>query len=202
MRIKPLTGVVVILPLCHTHTDVLEKTFTRLRFHVIKHKLLSVRDVVSVLMAVSRRREHYSSCAFICCIIGRSRRSSHLLDADRHGPGLNLDAIRRLFTADSCPGLAGKPKLFFIQTYDVSEHQRSAAGRGGHEDGELETDGRAGSVPRDADIFWSHCCGPEKHVKTSEHQSVYLNALTCALHDGHIRYDPHVTERCMMRIHT
>ncbi|XP_057192091.1 CASP8 and FADD-like apoptosis regulator isoform X1 [Triplophysa rosa] len=184
-------GVCLIIDCIGTETDVLEKTFTCLHFRVMKHKLLSVRDVLAVLMDVAHQRDLYSSCAFICCMISLSRRSSHLLDTDHHGPGLNLDTIRHLFTADSCPGLAGKPKLFFIQTYDVSEPQRCVGFRG-HEDGELETDGpavfcRARSVPTDADIFWSHCCSQEKQPKTPEHPSVYLNALTSALHGGHIR---------------
>lgn len=192
-------GVCLIIDCIGTETDVLEKTFTCLHFHVMKRKLLNVRDVASVLMDVSRQQAHSGSCAFICCVISRSRHSSHLLATDRHGPGLNLDTIRHLFTADSCPGLAGKPKLFFIQSYDVSEPQ-TCAGCAGQDDRELETDGPARSVPTDADIFWSHCCSQERQLNTPEHQSVYLNALTAALHDGHIRrthlLDVHTALNC------
>ncbi len=82
-------------------TDELEQTFKALHFHVITHKLLSVRDVLSTLREVAHQQGHYRASAFVCCIISRSH-SSDLLATDSHGPGLNLDTVRRLFTSDSC----------------------------------------------------------------------------------------------------
>ncbi len=174
-------------------TDELEQTFKALHFHVITHKLLSVRDVQSTLREVAHQQGHYRASAFVCCIISRSR-SSDLLATDSHGPGLNLDTVRRLFTSDSCPGLAGKPKLFFIQSYNVSEPQRCAGSMGCEDDegGELETDGPMllcceRTVPVDADIFWSHCWTRGKHLEVPNHQSVYLKALRSSLTEGQKR---------------
>ncbi|XP_051997818.1 CASP8 and FADD-like apoptosis regulator isoform X2 [Xyrauchen texanus] len=184
-------GVCLIIDCVGTEGDQLAKTFKGLHFHVIMHKLLSVRDMLSTLTEVARQREHYKTCVFVCCIISRSH-SSDLLATDSHGPGLSLDTIRHLFTPTSCPSLAGKPKLFFIQSYDVSEPQGCAGYMGCGDLEDLETDGpvtycRARTVPADADIFWSHCWTGGKKLEIPNHQSVYLQALRSSLTEGQKR---------------
>ncbi|XP_051762657.1 CASP8 and FADD-like apoptosis regulator isoform X2 [Ctenopharyngodon idella] len=181
-------GVCLIIDCVGTEGDQLEQTFKALHFHVIVHKLLSVRDVLSTLREVARQRGHYRASAFVCCIISRSR-SLDLLATDSHSLGLSLDTVRRLFASDSCPGLAGKPKLFFIQSYEVCA---GCVGCGGQEDGELETDGpvsscRPRTVPADADVFWSHCETKAKQLEMPYHQSVYLRALRSSLTEGQKR---------------
>ncbi|XP_051564999.1 CASP8 and FADD-like apoptosis regulator isoform X2 [Myxocyprinus asiaticus] len=184
-------GVCLIIDCVGIEGDQLAKTFKGLHFHVIMHKLLSVRDMLSTLTEVARQREHYKTCVFVCCIISRSH-SSDLLATDSHGPGLNLDTIRHLFTPNSCPGLAGKPKLFFIQSYDVSEPQGCAGYMGCGDQEDLETDGpvhfcRMRTVPADADVFWSHCWTGGKKLEIPNHQSVYLQALRSSLTEGQRR---------------
>ncbi|XP_052004924.1 CASP8 and FADD-like apoptosis regulator [Xyrauchen texanus] len=182
-------GVCLIIDCVGTEGDQLAETFKGLHFHVIIHKLLSVRDVLSTLTEVARQRDHYRACAFVCCIISRSH-SSDLLATDSHGPGLNLDTIRHLFTLNSCPGLAGKPKLFFIQSYDVSVPQECAGCMGCGDQGDLETDGlfcRARTIPADADVFWSHCWTGGKKLEIPNHQSVYLQVLRSSLTEGQKR---------------
>uniref|UniRef100_A0A8C2JB11 CASP8 and FADD-like apoptosis regulator n=1 Tax=Cyprinus carpio TaxID=7962 RepID=A0A8C2JB11_CYPCA len=192
MRSDP-RGVCLIIDCVGTEGDQLEQTFQALNFHVITHKLLSVRDVQSTLREVAHQQGHYRASAFVCCVISRSR-SSDLLATDSHGPGLNLDTVRRLFTSDSCPGLAGKPKLFFIQSYDVSEPQRCAGYMGCEDEagGELETDAPVllcckRTIPVDADIFWSHCWTKGEQLEVPNHQSVYLKALRSSLTEGQKR---------------
>ncbi|XP_026074225.1 CASP8 and FADD-like apoptosis regulator isoform X1 [Carassius auratus] len=186
-------GVCLIIDCVGSEADELEQTFQALNFHVITHKLLSVRDVQSALREVAHQQGHYRASAFICCVISRSR-SSDLLATDSHGPGLNLDTVRCLFTSDSCPGLAGKPKLFFIQSYEESEAQRCAGcvGCGDEEGGELETDAPGllcskRTVPVDADIFWSHCWTKGRQLEVPNHRSVYLRALRSSLTEGQKR---------------
>uniref|UniRef100_A0A8C1GGP6 CASP8 and FADD-like apoptosis regulator n=1 Tax=Cyprinus carpio TaxID=7962 RepID=A0A8C1GGP6_CYPCA len=192
MRSDP-RGVCLIIDCVGTEGDQLEQTFQALNFHVITHKLLSVRDVQSTLREVTHQQGHYRASAFVCCIISRSR-SSDLLATDSHGPGLDLDTVRHLFTSDSCPGLAGKPKLFFIQSYDVSEPQRCAGYMGCEDEagGELETDAPVllcckRTIPVDADIFWSHCWTKGEQLEVPNHQSVYLKALRSSLTEGQKR---------------
>lgn len=168
----------------------LEQTFKALHFNVILHKWLSVEDTLSALRGIFRQRENLEGDGFACCIISRGT-SNHLLGTDLYSPGLHLDNIRRLFTSDACPMLAGKPKLFFIQRYSVPEFQPHAGMH--HRDEDLETDGcdglsRRDFIPTDADVFWSHCWTDERQLEQGHHRSIYLKALTDALHKGQRRY--------------
>ncbi|XP_050975888.1 CASP8 and FADD-like apoptosis regulator isoform X2 [Labeo rohita] len=192
MRSEP-RGVCLIIDCVGTEGDELEQTFKALHFHVIIHKLLSWRDMLSTLREVAHQKGHYRASAFVCCIISRSH-SSNLLGTEPNGPGLNLNAVRQLFTSELCPGLAGKPKLFFIQSYNVSEPQRCAEFMGCEDEvsGELETDGPVvlcctRSIPVDADIFWSHCWTKGEQLEAPKHQSVYLKALRSFLTEGQKR---------------
>ncbi|KAG1941234.1 CASP8 and FADD-like apoptosis regulator [Pimephales promelas] len=180
-RMTDPIGVCLIIDCVGTEGDDLEQAFLALRFSVTLHRLLSERELESTLRAVSRQQELHTAGVFVCCIISRSR-SSLLLATDPLAPGLSLDALRTLFTPRSCPGLAGKPKLFFIQSYEECE---ACVGPG---DGELETDGpvsscRSRAVPEDADVFWSHCWTDGHQLETPGHRSVYLQALRAALTD-------------------
>lgn len=168
----------------------LEQTFKTLHFNVFLFKLLTVVDTVSALRGIFRQRENHGDDGFVCCMISRGTRS-HLICTDPDSTDLQLDSVRRLFTADACPKLAGKPKMFFIQRYSVPEFQLCQ--RIHHRDEDLETDGGDGTptygcIPTDADVFWSHCWTDEHRLQHGDHRSVYLKALTDALHKGQQRY--------------
>ncbi|XP_060784976.1 CASP8 and FADD-like apoptosis regulator [Neoarius graeffei] len=170
----------------------LEQLFSSLHFRVNLHMLLSVREVFSCLEDISRQIEHYSMDAFVCCIISRSH-SSQLLGTDSYGHmGLHLNTIRQLFMPNSCPRLTRKPKLFFIQGYEISESS-NFIGFCDYEDGELETDSpvhypcRVEDVPEEADFFWSHCWTNAKQLEDIDHHSVYLQSLKEALVSGQKR---------------
>ncbi|XP_022519644.2 CASP8 and FADD-like apoptosis regulator [Astyanax mexicanus] len=187
-------GLCVIIDCVGTEGVFLQQLFESLSFRVSLHSLLSVQDMLSTLQDVSKQREHYTADAFICCIISR-RCSSGLLGTDPRGSGLGLDYIRQLFTPEFCPGLAGKPKLFFIQSYEVSggPQGRGRAQIWDYEDGELETDGPAVAsyrpevLPADADVFWSHCSTEEHQLKMVNHRSVYLQSLRGELQEAQRR---------------
>lgn len=168
----------------------LEETFKALHFNVVLCKWLSVDDTLSAFRRIFRQRENHNGDGFVCCIISRGTRN-HLLCTDPHSARLHLDSVRRLFTADACPMLAGKPKLFFIQRYSVPEFQPCC--RMYHRDEDLETDGCDGmrtysNIPTDADVFWSHCWTDERQLEQGRHRSVYLKALTDSLQKGQRRY--------------
>ncbi|XP_042351205.1 CASP8 and FADD-like apoptosis regulator [Plectropomus leopardus] len=179
-------GVCVIIDCVGIDGDMLEQTFKALHFNVVLHKWLSVDGILSTLNGI-KERENLEGDGFVCCIISRGT-ANHLLGTDLYGAGLHLDYVRRLFTADKCPILAGKPKLFFIQSYSDPE----PCARMEHRDEDLETDGcdglsRCDFIPRDADIFWSHCWTDERQLEQGHHRSIYLKALTDALCRGQMR---------------
>lgn len=167
----------------------LREFFTSLSFTVSLHMLLNVESMLATLQQTSRNMEHCGD-AFVCCIISRSR-SNKLLGTDPDGRGLELKYIRHFFNSNSCSWLAGKPKLFFIQTYEISEPRNLAEAC---EEGVLEVDSPAQSIYRvlevaeDADVFWSHCWTSEGQLEKRNHHSVYLQSLREALIDGLARY--------------
>ncbi|XP_070771072.1 CASP8 and FADD-like apoptosis regulator isoform X2 [Enoplosus armatus] len=182
-------GVCVIIDCVGNDGDMMEQTFKALHFKVVVYKWLNVEDTVSALTGIFRQRENLEGDGFICCIISRGT-TNHLLGTDSYSPGLHLDTVRRLFTADACPMLTGKPKLFFIQRYSVPEFQPHATMH--HRDEDLETDGcdgpsRCDMIPTDADVFWSHCWTDERQLEQGHHRSIYLKTLTDALHKGQRR---------------
>ncbi|KAG5852472.1 hypothetical protein ANANG_G00062780 [Anguilla anguilla] len=154
-------GTCVIIDCVGSDGDMLEQTFSQLHFRVVLCKWPSVEE------------------------------PGHLHPPAGHragGPGAAFDAVRRLFSTEACLGLAGKPKLFFIQSYSVAGLQSQR----GHGDEDLEMDWpvtacAAESVPTDADIFWSLCRTSEWQLQHSGHRSVYLRALSAALLKGQER---------------
>uniref|UniRef100_A0A3Q3L1L4 CASP8 and FADD like apoptosis regulator n=1 Tax=Labrus bergylta TaxID=56723 RepID=A0A3Q3L1L4_9LABR len=164
-------GVCVIIDCIGNDGDMLEQTFQALLFNVLLYKWLSVDATLAALRETFRQRQNLEGDCFVCCIISRGT-DGHILGTDSNVAGLGLDSIRGMFTAESCPMLAGKPKLFFIQRYS-----------------DLETDGlfRRDVIPSDADVFWSHCSTDERQLEQGQHRSVYLKALTDALHKGRRR---------------
>lgn len=174
------------------HSDLLEQTFKALHFHVIIHKWLSGRQILTTLKETMRQRENTDGDVFACCIITRGT-SGHLLGTDSWNTGLHVDSVRHQLRANECPALAGKPKLLFLQKYSVADCQ--AHSWRDHRDEDLETDGFGGMatgdlIPEDADIFWSHCWTDERQLEKGHHSSPYLRALTDALLKGQRRY-PH-----------
>ncbi|XP_026152299.1 CASP8 and FADD-like apoptosis regulator [Mastacembelus armatus] len=182
-------GVCVIIDCVGNDGEMLEQTFKALHFKVILHKWLGVNDTLSELQGIFRQRENRKGDGFVCCIISRGR-ENRLLCTDSCSEGISLKSVRQLFTADACPVLAGKPKLFFIQLYTVPAIETIA--RTHHRDADLETDGcdglyRYDYIPTDADVFWSQCYTEECQLQQRDHRSIYLKGLTDALQKGQRR---------------
>ncbi|XP_031614901.2 CASP8 and FADD-like apoptosis regulator [Oreochromis aureus] len=175
-------GHCVIIDCVGNDGEKLEQTFKALHFSVDLHQYLSSDEVFSALNMILDKMEQLRNDSFVCCIISRGT-ESQLLGTDSTGYGFSINEVRRLFNANRCPSLAGKPKLFFIQRYNVPK--LSLHPRMNPDDEHLETDGCDGAVtaaiPMDADVFWSHCWTDERQLEEEEHSSVYVNALTNAL---------------------
>ncbi|XP_064166900.1 CASP8 and FADD-like apoptosis regulator isoform X3 [Anguilla rostrata] len=192
MRSEP-RGVCLIVDCVGNDGDMLAQTFRQLHFRVVLRKWLSVGDTLSALRDAAGAREHHEADAFICCILSRTA-GDDLLATQPQGPGLHLQAIRQLFTTEACPGLAGKPKLFFIQGYGLP------AALSAFRDEDLETDVetdveadrpadglRLETVPDDADVVWSLCRTDARQLENSRHRSVYMQSLITALLKGQRR---------------
>ncbi|KAL2081513.1 hypothetical protein ACEWY4_023366 [Coilia grayii] len=193
MQAQP-RGVCVIIDCVGNDGERLEQTFKSLHFHVMLRKLLTVTECLSTLREVAELSHHRSADAFACCIISRAS-GGQLLGTEPQGPGLSLDAVRDLFHSDACPALAGKPKLFFVHSYNVCEPHRASSGCSGYHsywNPYLDTDRPTlahedSCLPTTADVFWSHCWTRESALQEPHHQSVYLQALQSSLLNGQRR---------------
>uniref|UniRef100_A0A8C9A0R4 CASP8 and FADD-like apoptosis regulator n=1 Tax=Prolemur simus TaxID=1328070 RepID=A0A8C9A0R4_PROSS len=183
MQSKPL-GVCLIIDCIGNDAEVLRDTFTSLGYDVHHFLYLRVGDIIRTLHQVARMPQHRDYDSFVCVLV--SRGSSHtVFGVDQMHSGLPLHHIRRMFMGDLCPSLVGKPKLFFIQNYVVSEHQPEASSL-------LEVDGPAASnvesaarkpgptmVHPEADFFWSLCTADVSLLERSSNSpSVYLQCLS------------------------
>uniref|UniRef100_A0A1A8BMG2 CASP8 and FADD-like apoptosis regulator n=1 Tax=Nothobranchius kadleci TaxID=1051664 RepID=A0A1A8BMG2_NOTKA len=178
-------GVCVIIDCVGNGGEMLEQTFKALHFNVSLYLFLTSDLILLSLREILRPTENHIGDVFVCCII--SRGSTHrLLGTDEYGGGFAIDCVRNLFTGDACPMLAGKPKLFFIQRYNVVESNLNYVAESVEVDG-FNRQPASGSIPKEADIFWSHCWTEERQLLQRKHHSVYLKALTDALHDAQRR---------------
>uniref|UniRef100_A0A1A8JAQ6 CASP8 and FADD-like apoptosis regulator n=1 Tax=Nothobranchius kuhntae TaxID=321403 RepID=A0A1A8JAQ6_NOTKU len=178
-------GLCVIIDCVGNGGEMLEQTFKALHFNVSLYLFLTSDLILLSLREILRPTENHIGDAFVCCII--SRGSTHrLLGTDEYGGGFAIDCVRNLFTGDACPMLAGKPKLFFIQRYNVVESNLNYVAESVEVDG-FNRQPASGSIPKEADIFWSHCWTDERQLLQRKHHSVYLKALTDALHDAQRR---------------
>ncbi|XP_012594481.2 CASP8 and FADD-like apoptosis regulator isoform X1 [Microcebus murinus] len=183
MQSKPL-GVCLIIDCIGNDAEVLRDTFTSLGYEVQHFPYLRVADIIRILHQVALMPQHQDYDSFVCVLV--SRGSSHtMFGVDQTHSGFSLHHIRRMFMGDACPSLVGKPKLFFIQNYMVSEHQLEASSL-------LEVDGPAASnmasaaqkpgpskLHPEADFFWSLCTADVSVLeRSSSSPSVYLQCLS------------------------
>ncbi|XP_045151257.1 CASP8 and FADD-like apoptosis regulator isoform X1 [Echinops telfairi] len=199
MQSKPL-GICLIINCIDTDTEVLWDTFTFLGYKVQSHFGLCVAEIHQTLHDVACLPEHESYDSFVCILVSRGN-SQSVFGVDRKHSGLPLDQIRRVFMADECPALLGKPKVFFIQSYVVPEKEQEGSSL-------LEIDGKGLSsmarpgpsheprmIHREADFLWSQCSADAALLEHSPRPpSLYLQYLSqelrqkrkCPLLDLHI----------------
>ncbi|XP_005049244.1 PREDICTED: CASP8 and FADD-like apoptosis regulator [Ficedula albicollis] len=193
MLSQPL-GICLIIDCIGNDTDVLEETFRGLGYEVHCYRYLNINSMNQTLLEVARWQKHRNCDSFVCILVSRGN-SQSIFCTDHAFSGFPLEQIKKYFTADSCPGLLGKPKLFFIQSYVVPENEQECTSL-------LEIDGKGENIsaevtiPHAADIFWSHC---KVDVSTLEQSptasSYYLRCLAELLRN------PYKRKLCILAIH-
>ena len=108
----------------------LRGVFGWLKFKVEVYKNVIKSEFLRIINQ-TRELDHSAYDAFVCCVMSHGH-LGHIRTADSQSVGI-LDDIIHPFYAESCPTLAGKPKMFFIQscqsssTYSPGEEQGCAA---------------------------------------------------------------------------
>ncbi|NXI50836.1 CFLAR regulator, partial [Chloroceryle aenea] len=200
MQSQPL-GVCLIIDCIGNDTDVLEETFRGLGYDVCCHRYLNMDTMNQTLLEVARLQKHRNCDSFICILVSRGSPQS-IFCTDHTLSGFPLEQVKKYFTADSCPELLGKPKLFFIQSYIVPENELECTSL-------LEVDGNDEKVidnakipwkvtiPQVADIFWSQCkIDASTLEKSPSSSSYYLRCLSELLRN------PHKRKLSILDIHT
>ncbi|NXR51841.1 CFLAR regulator, partial [Hippolais icterina] len=193
MRSQPL-GMCLIIDCIGNDTDVLEETFRGLGYEVHCHRYLNKSSMNETLLEVARWQKHRNCDGFVCILVSRGN-SQSIFCTDHTFSGFPLEQIKKYFTADSCPGLLGKPKLFFIQSYVVPENEQECTSL-------LEVDGNDEhidakvTIPHAADIFWSHCKVDVSTLEQSPTSSSYY--LRCL---AELLRNPYKRKLCVLSIH-
>ncbi|XP_051479614.1 CASP8 and FADD-like apoptosis regulator isoform X1 [Apus apus] len=200
MQSQPL-GICLIIDCIGNDADVLEETFRGLGYDVHCHRYLNMNTMNQTLLEVARLQKHRSCDSFVCILVSRGTPQS-IFCTDHTFSGFPLEQIKKYFTADSCPELLGKPKLFFIQSYIVPENEQECTSL-------LEVDGNYEkiitnakipwkvTIPQVADIFWSHCKVDVSTIeKFPSSSSYYLHCL------AEILSSPHKRKLSILDIHT
>uniref|UniRef100_A0A8C6ZGC1 CASP8 and FADD-like apoptosis regulator n=1 Tax=Nothoprocta perdicaria TaxID=30464 RepID=A0A8C6ZGC1_NOTPE len=200
MQSQPL-GICLIIDCIGNDSYVLEETFRDLGYEVHCFRHLSIDTMDKKLREFARLQKHRNFDSFICILVSRGSPQS-VFCTDETFPGFPLERVKKYFTADSCPELLGKPKLFFIQSYIVPENEQGGASL-------LEVDGNDDSIisnaktpwkvaiPQVADIFWSQCKVDVSALERSRSSSSYY--LRCLA--GLLR-NPHKRKLSILDIHT
>ncbi|XP_053135555.1 CASP8 and FADD-like apoptosis regulator isoform X2 [Hemicordylus capensis] len=179
MQSRPV-GICLIIDCIGNDTGTLVDTFNTLHFEVHCRPFLNADSMMHELYTVAGLNEHKDYDCFVCILISRGDHQS-IFCTDHVVPGFPLENVKRFFTGDTCPGLLGKPKLFFIQNYVESGNQQENASL-------LEADGNLCTIPQVADILWSQAMLDASTLDRSpDASSYYLSALTELLIDPHKR---------------
>ncbi|XP_063788668.1 caspase-8-like [Pseudophryne corroboree] len=97
----------------------LHKVFSRLGFRVSIEEDLQGDRILSTVRSYSQRN-HEESDGFVCCLLTHGDKGT-VYGTDGHS--VPIRDLTSCFCSSSCPSLEGKPKLFFIQACQGSQHQ-------------------------------------------------------------------------------
>uniref|UniRef100_A0A8C9A947 Caspase 10 n=1 Tax=Prolemur simus TaxID=1328070 RepID=A0A8C9A947_PROSS len=100
----------------------LMRVFQWLGFTVHKHDDVTHARMETVLQEQKSRPDHADGDCFVFCVLTHGRYEVYSSD----GVPILIENILSHFTAQQCPGLTGKPKLFFIQACQGKAIQPSA----------------------------------------------------------------------------
>ncbi|CAK9820742.1 unnamed protein product [Anthophora plagiata] len=170
---------------CGTNVDCenLVNTLKNLGFEVNDFHNYTHRDIVKNLERVAALDHSQHDCLLVAIL---SHGEFGVLYA--HDTSYKPESIWNHFTADKCPTLAGKPKLFFIQ---ACQGDKLDAGTTLKE--RTETDGQPAStfrIPSQADFLIAYSTIPGYYSwRNTTRGSWFMQALCAELQENGTRYD-------------
>ena len=182
-------GLQTLYPRTGTDADVreLKSVFQWLKFVVKEHMNVRKSDLLRIIND-TRQLDHRAYDAFVCCLMSHGH-LGHIYSADRQPVGI-LEDIARAFYPESCATLAGKPKIFLVQSCQISGTHNSACEANVLESDaerctDLDTTKRTLLLPDAPDFFMSYSTLPRYlSFRDQEKGSFYVQALTEVLKKG------------------
>ncbi|CAH8440182.1 unnamed protein product, partial [Heterobilharzia americana] len=106
---------------CDVDEKNLEKVFGSFNFLVKLFRNLSAGEIHAQLEHLSQKTNHEEYNCLVICLMSHGT-IGRIYGVD--GNSLSIHELTSLFTADNCPSLAGKPKIFFIQACRGEDYQK------------------------------------------------------------------------------
>ena len=100
---------------------IISTTFRYLGYKVIVHRNFTSIDMLIRLEEI-KMLDHSTYDSFVCCFLSHGSEDKVYGSDSEYN---TLESLANRLTADNCPTLAGKPKLFFIQTCRGSMETRA-----------------------------------------------------------------------------
>ncbi|VDP73767.1 unnamed protein product [Schistosoma curassoni] len=106
---------------CDIDEKSLENVFGSFKFLVKLLRNLSAGEIQAQLEHLGKKTDHHEYDCLVICLMSHGT-IGRIYGVD--GNSLSIHELTSIFTADNCPSLAGKPKLFFIQACRGEDYQK------------------------------------------------------------------------------
>ena len=147
-------------------------TFQYLGYDVEIYRDCKAGEMKAIFKAL-QGRDFSKHDSFVCCILSHGE-DRKIFGTDGNKVDLD-DDIASLFKANNCPGLGGKPKMFFIQACrGVVPTKAVAQGDSGY----VVSDGTTVTRPKMADFFFGFASSPGyEALRDTKEGSWYISEL-------------------------
>ncbi|KAL3876372.1 hypothetical protein ACJMK2_034224 [Sinanodonta woodiana] len=151
-------------------------TFNAMGFDVKAYNDMTVQEMGQILYKASKEDEyHRQSDCFMCAIL------SHGEEGVIYGTDAKTDlqSLLRYFKGNACPGLVGKPKIFFIQACQGQKFDEGVALDVADAKGTMPKEISIKKIPSEADFLLAYSVVPGFYSwRNSRNGSWFIQALT------------------------
>ena len=150
----------------------LSRTFRYLGYDVVIYQNRKAQEILGIFHEL-QKRDFSNDDSLVCCILSHGEEGK-IFGTD--GIPFELDDVTNLFTANECPKLQGKPKLFFIQACRGKEPTKPVAK---WDPGvKVQADDSGATRPVMADFFFGYATPPgHAAFRNIDHGSWYISEL-------------------------
>ncbi|KAK7504901.1 hypothetical protein BaRGS_00003929 [Batillaria attramentaria] len=135
----------------------IKKTFNRFGFMVVEHKNLKKAQMVQILQKTANEFQDSWHC-FVCFFLSHGKDGDTMYDCENDD--VSIREMVKIFEGSNCPGLVGKPKLFFVQMCRGNTHQPGVETDGDDDEGPPTGLMSDPPVPQNQDVLIAFSTSP------------------------------------------